>query len=56
MIRTFARFGGNQEGTTAVEYGILAGLLSVALIGGAKVAGVSIVATFNTISAAILRG
>ena len=56
MVKTFARFRGNQFGAAAVEYGILVGLLSVALIGGARVAGVSIVATFNTISAAILGG
>jgi pilus assembly protein Flp/PilA len=56
MVRTFARFRSNQEGASAVEYGILVGLLSVAVIGGARLAGVSIVATFNTISAAILGG
>jgi pilus assembly protein Flp/PilA len=44
MVKTFARFRGNQEGATAVEYGLLVGLLSVALIGGARVAGVSIAA------------
>jgi pilus assembly protein Flp/PilA len=55
MARTFSRFRGDRSGATNVEYGIIAALISVALISGAKAVGVNMTAMFNVISTAVLR-
>jgi pilus assembly protein Flp/PilA len=42
-------FFGDKRGATAIEYGLLAALISVALIAGLGTFGNSLQATFNTI-------
>lgn len=49
-LRILRRFGRNDSGATALEYGLLAGLISVMVIGGATLAGGSINTIFTTIS------
>lgn len=39
MTRIFARFFKDESGATAIEYGLIAALISVALIGGATTLG-----------------
>ena len=56
MVRAFSRFCGDQSAATAVEYGLLTGLIAAAIIGGARAAGVNISTTLNTIIAALLVG
>jgi pilus assembly protein Flp/PilA len=56
MVRALSRLYSDQSGATLVEYGIVVGLISVAVVGGARTLGISISATFNTISAALLGG
>jgi pilus assembly protein Flp/PilA len=50
MMKIFARFRKNESGATAIEYGLIAALISVALIAGASTLGNSLEGTFNAIS------
>lgn len=43
----------NEEGATAIEYGLIAALIGVAIIGSLTVAGDNTSSTFNTVSDAI---
>jgi pilus assembly protein Flp/PilA len=47
MTKTFARFMNDESGATAIEYGLIAALISVALIGGAGLLGNSLNVAFN---------
>ncbi len=47
---TLTRFIEDQSGATAIEYGLLAGLVSVAAIGVMSSLGVSLISMFNTVS------
>jgi pilus assembly protein Flp/PilA len=42
-----------DEGVTAIEYGLIAALIAVAIIAGLTLLGVNLGATFNTIAAAV---
>lgn len=48
-LRILRRFVRNDSGATALEYGLLAGLISVMVIGGATLAGTSIDSIFDHI-------
>ncbi len=50
MTKIFARFLKDESGATAIEYGLIAALISVALIGGASALGGSLDDTFNGLS------
>ncbi|RWX76664.1 Flp family type IVb pilin [Neorhizobium lilium] len=50
MSKIFARFIKDESGATAIEYGLIAALISVALIAGATTLGNSLSSTFNNIS------
>ncbi|MCQ4631697.1 MULTISPECIES: Flp family type IVb pilin [Shinella] len=47
MTKTFARFMKDESGATAIEYGLIAALISVALITGATALGNSLNSTFS---------
>lgn len=47
MSSIFKRFLKDESGATAIEYGLIAALISVALIAGATAMGGQIGATFN---------
>lgn len=49
-IRKFLR---DEEGVTAIEYGVIAALIIVVCIGAITTVGTSLLATFNTIVAAL---
>lgn len=51
MTKIFARFFKDESGATAIEYGLIAALISVALITGASTLGNSLNETFTGISA-----
>lgn len=53
MIKFISSFVKNQSGATAIEYGLIAGLISIAIIGGVTLAGPQLTATFNAIAAAL---
>jgi pilus assembly protein Flp/PilA len=44
------RFAQNESGATAIEYGLIAARLGVAIIAGARALGLQISATFNTVT------
>ena len=50
MTKLFARFARNESGATAIEYGLIASLISVAIIGAITTVGTSLTATFGTVS------
>ena len=47
MIRQFKRFSQDERGATAVEYGLIAGLIAVGIIAGATALGDSIDSNFK---------
>ncbi|MGE6784939.1 Flp family type IVb pilin [Ensifer adhaerens] len=49
MKKIFARLMKDESGATAIEYGLIAALISVALIAGASTLGNSLNSTFNGI-------
>lgn len=50
MLRTFRRLIRNEKGATAIEYGLIAALVSVATIGGLTSMGESLNTLFGSIS------
>jgi pilus assembly protein Flp/PilA len=50
MSKIFARFRKDKSGATAIEYGLIAALISVALIAGASTLGNSLNNQFTNIS------
>ncbi|TDH37921.1 Flp family type IVb pilin [Pseudohoeflea suaedae] len=50
MSKLIARFAKDESGATAIEYGLIAALISVALITGATSLGTSLNNTFQDIS------
>ena len=50
MTKLIARFAKDESGATAIEYGLIAALISVALITGATTLGGSLNNTFQDIS------
>ncbi|MDZ7927782.1 MAG: Flp family type IVb pilin [Agrobacterium sp.] len=49
MTKIFARFLKDESGATAIEYGLIAALISVAIIGGATTVGSQIGTLFTNI-------
>jgi pilus assembly protein Flp/PilA len=49
-MTTFTRFIKNQSGATAIEYGLIAALIAVVIIGAVTAVGTSLSTTFTTIS------
>lgn len=50
MSKIFARFMKDESGATAIEYGLIAALISVALITGATTLGSKLNTQFHNIS------
>ncbi|APO65893.1 pilus assembly protein Flp/PilA [Rhizobium mongolense subsp. loessense] len=50
MTKLFSRFLKDESGATAIEYGLIAALISVALIAGATTLGNTLSNTFNNLS------
>lgn len=49
MSKIFARFLKDESGATAIEYGLIAALISVAIIGGATTVGSQLTTLFENI-------
>lgn len=49
MTKIFARFLKDESGATAIEYGLIAALIAVALIASASLVGNELEDTFNKI-------
>ena len=52
-MKNVMRFLKNKSGATAIEYGLIAALIAVAVIGGVGALGTSANATFNKVSSSI---
>ena len=50
MKTIFRRFVRDESGATAIEYGLIASLIAVAIIVGATALGTSLNTTFNNLS------
>ena len=50
MTKLFSRFLKDESGATAIEYGLIAALISVALIAGATTLGNTLSTMFNGLS------
>ena len=50
MKKLLSKLRRDESGATAIEYGLIAALISVALIGGAQVLGDSLDTTFTNLS------
>ncbi len=49
-MNTMVHFLKNEEGTTAIEYGLIAALISVAAIAAMTAVGGNLTSTFTTVS------
>ena len=50
MQTFFARFAQDESGATAIEYGLIAALIGVAIVAGAGLVGTNLGALFNNIA------
>ena len=50
MLALFTHFTRDESGVTAIEYGLIASLVSVVIIGAASVIGTTLAAIFTTVS------
>ena len=50
MKKLFSRFAADESGATAIEYGLIAGLISVVIIGAVTSVGTSLTSRFNKIA------
>ena len=50
MNKMISRFAKDQSGATAIEYGLIASLISVAIIGAITTIGTKLTSTFGTVS------
>lgn len=50
MIRFLQHLASDEAGATAIEYGLIAALIAVAIIAGATAVGTSLSGTFNTVA------
>ncbi len=53
MKALIKRFKADEDGATAIEYGLIAALIAVAIIAAVRAVGTSLSTTFNSIDAAI---
>jgi len=53
MTKLFARFLKNESGATAIEYGLIAALIAVAIMAGAGAVGTSLNTKFEEISTSV---
>jgi pilus assembly protein Flp/PilA len=55
MKNLFARFAKDESGATAIEYGLIAALISVACIGVWRTVGGSLNTSFGTVRSGLTR-
>ena len=53
MNNLFARFVRDESGATAIEYGLIAALIAVVIIGAVQVVGTGLKTTFTTVSGSV---
>jgi len=50
MAKFFVRLGRDESGATAIEYGLIAALIAVVIIGAATLVGTNLSTDFNTVA------
>lgn len=53
MLKMIKQFVQNEEGVTAIEYGLIASLIGVVIIVSTTAVGNALVTTFNAVAAAL---
>jgi pilus assembly protein Flp/PilA len=53
MNNLFARFVRDESGATAIEYGLIAALIAVVIIGAIQLVGTNLSGTFTTVAGKI---
>lgn len=53
MKQTLVKFFRDEEGATAIEYGLIAGLIAVIIIGAVTAIGTELKSTFNDVVTAL---
>ena len=53
MHNVFTRFLRDESGATAIEYGLIAALIAVVIIGAVQVVGTGLKTTFSTVSGSV---
>jgi pilus assembly protein Flp/PilA len=53
MKKMFSRFTADASGVTAIEYGLIAALIAVIIIGAVTVVGTSLSTTFSTVAGSL---
>jgi len=53
-MRLFSRFMHDESGATAIEYGLIAALIAVVIIGAVTAVGTKLSTTFTTVSTNLL--
>ena len=53
MQNLVSRFVANESGVTAIEYGLIAALIAVVIIGGVTAVGTKLSTTFSTIASSL---
>ena len=53
MFKLINKFRRNEDGATAIEYGLIAGGISVVIIAGIAIAGPALEGTFDSIGSAL---
>ena len=56
MTNLIQRFWNDEEGATAIEYGLIAGLVAVAIIAAVTALGTDLTALFKNISTELVKG
>jgi pilus assembly protein Flp/PilA len=54
MKNLFSRFANDESGATAIEYGLIAALIAVAIIAALQALGTTLSGTFGAVSAALV--
>jgi pilus assembly protein Flp/PilA len=52
-MKTIARFLSNEDGATAIEYGLIAALIAVVVIGAVTAVGTGLSTTFTNVSTSV---
>ena len=53
MTSLFSRFVRDESGATAIEYGLIAALIAVVIIGAVTTVGTNLSGTFQTVAGAV---
>jgi pilus assembly protein Flp/PilA len=53
MFKMLSRFVSDESGVTAIEYGLIASLVAVVIIGAVTLVGTNLSATFQTVAAKV---